>query len=254
MYLYLYDSFLNSPKYQKIVDKIESRLTDLGISGKVARLTIIKNTAEIIKDALRKDIQTIIVVGRDALFCEAASALVKQSAVLGFIPVGQSLLGKILGLSSEEFGCEVVSGRRIKLLDAGKINNQYFLSSVSVLEHKVDIRCEGSYKVNLVSVKNLKINNLDFFNDPKNNQPKISNPFDGLLEAVLSFKSKSFWPFSKRKEYQDSIFYIKKIAINSKKGEEIPILVDKERVLKTPAEIEVVPEAIKIIVGKERLV
>ncbi len=254
MYLYLYDSFLTSAKHQKTIDRIESRLTDLGISGRVTRLTIIENAVEIVKDALRKNIQTVVVVGRDTLLCETAVALVNQPVVLGFIPIGLSKLGKILGIPPDEFGCDVLSARRIKSVDVGKINNQYFFSSLFVQGQGVDIECEGSYKINLVSVKDLRVTNLDFLNQSENGEPKSSNPFDGLLEASFLVKKRSFLPFIKKGEYQDSIFYVKRISISSAREKEISILVDEEKILKTPAGIEIIPEAVKIIVGKDRLV
>jgi diacylglycerol kinase family enzyme len=252
-YLYLYDSFLGSPKYQKIIDKIENRLTDLGINGRTVKLSIIKNATEIIKDALKKDVQTVVAIGRDTLLCEAAAALVNQPTVLGFIPIGPSIFGEILGIPTEEIACEVIASRRIEFLDIGKINQHYFFSSVSIQGGEVDIRCEETYKINLISVKNLKVSNLDFIVDP-NGEKRVSNPLDGLLEATFSVRSRSFLPLLKKKEYQDSIFYIKKININSTKGKEIPIIVDQERIFKTPVEIEVVPQSIKIIVGRERLI
>ncbi len=254
MYLYLYDSFLATPKYQKTIDKIEGRLTDLGISGRIAKLTIIKNASEIIKESLRKDIQTVVVVGGDILLCEAATSLVNQPATLGFIPVGPSTFGEILGIPPDEFGCEILSARRIANLDIGKINNQYFFSSVLIKNREVNVRCEGSYQINPLTVKNLKVVNLDFLFPQKNGEHKVSNPFDGLLEIIFSTEKKGLLSIFKKKEYQDSIFYLKKIKIDSKKEKEIPLMVDRERILKTPAEIEVVPAAIKIIVGRDRLV
>lgn len=253
MYLYLYDSFLGSAKYQKIIDKIENRLTDLGINGKVAKLTIVKNATEIIKEALKRDIQTIVAVGRDTLLCEAVATVVNQPVVLGFIPIGPSVFSEILGIPPEEIACEILAGRRIEVLDVGKINQQYFFSSVSVQSGEVDIRCDENYKINLISVKNLKVTNLDLTINPKGEQ-KVSNPSDGLLEAIFSAKSGSFLSFLKKKEYQDSIFYVKKIEVNSTKEKETSITVDQERILKTPAAIEVIPSAIKMIVGKERLI
>ena len=43
MYYYLYDSRLNDKKYNNVIAKIETRLTDLGINGKINRLSFLKN-------------------------------------------------------------------------------------------------------------------------------------------------------------------------------------------------------------------
>ena len=38
MHVYIYDSFLNHKKFEKIIARIETRVTDLGLNGKINRL------------------------------------------------------------------------------------------------------------------------------------------------------------------------------------------------------------------------
>ncbi|KKQ56205.1 MAG: hypothetical protein US74_C0017G0013, partial [Parcubacteria group bacterium GW2011_GWA2_38_13] len=65
MYLYLYDNSLNSNKYHKLLSHIEMRLTDLGIGGKISRLSPLKNLQDLISDEIRFGVKTIVAVGND---------------------------------------------------------------------------------------------------------------------------------------------------------------------------------------------
>ncbi len=261
MYLYLYDSFLVNPKYRKIIDRIENRIMALSIDGKVTRLTIIKNAREIVVEQLKRGIETVVVVGGDELLFEAASALVENRGVLGFIPIeSNSQMAQILGLPIGEAACDVVSARRIQQMDLGKINNQYFLSSVVLGSNNVKIKCESSYAVDPLKSKLIKVSNLDWINFSLTTHKKIikkeiSNPADGLLELIFEQSGGFSLPFFKKKAYKkDSLFYVKNIEITKAGEEEITLTVDQTKIMKTPATIEVAPRVIKIIVGRERMI
>ena len=43
MYLYIYDSCLKEKKYQNLLSKIENKIIDLDIKGKILRLNMLKN-------------------------------------------------------------------------------------------------------------------------------------------------------------------------------------------------------------------
>jgi diacylglycerol kinase family enzyme len=259
MYLYLYDSFLIDQKYRKLIDRIETRLTDLGINGKMVRLTILKNAGEVIKDYLRQGVQTVVAVGGDHLLSESAIAAAGTEAALGFIPVGESSLAEILGVPQDVYACDTISGRRLKTIDLGKINDQYFLSSVQIDSPDVTLKCNGSYQIAPISVQAIKIINLDWLNFvlPKaaiEIQKEVSSPQDGLLEILLIKKSQVTLPFLKKTAKKDSLFYVKKLYVEAKGEKGAPLIVDGERIFKTPALIEVKPKCLKIIVGRDRMI
>ena len=261
MYFYLYDSCLAEKKYTKTVDKIENRLTDLGIAGKNIRLTILKSVKEIVQESLEKDAQTIVVVGEDQSFAQlaVAAAELDSQVTLGFIPTNpNSNLAKIFGLPPDETSADIISARLIKKIDLGKINNQYFLFSAKFNNHNTVLYCNDSYQITPLSIKKIKIVNLDFLQVPKtdsNSELKemVSNPYDGLLEILASRPFGFSLPFFKKKEKRDSLFYVEKIRVESKK-DEIQVLIDQNKIIKTPVLIEVVPEKIRVIVGRERLI
>jgi hypothetical protein len=50
MHIYIYDSFVNQKKYDSTTAKIETRITDLGLNGKIVRLGIIISVEEVINN------------------------------------------------------------------------------------------------------------------------------------------------------------------------------------------------------------
>lgn len=256
MYLYLYDSILVDPKYKKNLDLIENRLTDLGINGKFVRLTILENASQIVKENLKnEDISTIVAIGRDKLLFQAGRAMASSNKVLGFIPIEASRYSEILGIPPNEFACDVLSARLIKKIDLGKINNQVFFSSIEIKKGDVKINCNNLYQIIPQVLAKIKVVNFDFLTFSQEiKEAKISIPNDGWLEILLGEETKKWFSFFRKDQEKNSIFYGKKIEIFSKKEEEeIEITIDQEKIIKTPVEIEVLPKALKVIVGKNRL-
>ena len=52
MYVYLYDNFLRQKKYDSVLKKIETKLTDYGIAGKIIRLQNFTNAERVINDEI----------------------------------------------------------------------------------------------------------------------------------------------------------------------------------------------------------
>ena len=65
MYYYIYDSYLAEKKYESTIARIENRLTDLGINGKINRLSFLKNIHQIIGEEVKRGVKTVVVVGSD---------------------------------------------------------------------------------------------------------------------------------------------------------------------------------------------
>src|SRR5680860_565172 len=103
MYLYLYDPSLNNKKYSSLLAKIETRLTDLGIGGKIFRLSPLRNTSELLNDEVRNGIKTIVVVGSDKTITDVVNLAAKLEITLGIIPVGpDNKIAQVLGINSPE--------------------------------------------------------------------------------------------------------------------------------------------------------
>ena len=222
MYLYLYDNFLNNPKFSNKLARIETRLTDLGIGGKIARLSPLKNLKELVEDEIRGGVKTVTVVGNDKTLSEVINVVADSKVVIGYIPIGtNNIIAKILGLPSDEAACEVISARKIEKIDLGKINGSYFLGNLKVSQGPVTLECEEKYHVD-INKSSLQINICNLrpsFATAENYSRKYFNPQDGMLEALISATTTTkrlFSTFSKKEE-KDSIFSCKKLSIRSKK-------------------------------------
>ncbi|MCF7906698.1 hypothetical protein K9K85_00205 [Patescibacteria group bacterium] len=263
MYFYIYDSFLVKKKYAKTLSKIETRLASLDISGHKHSLSILKSVDEIIRKILERDSSpTIVVVGGDETLCQSAPSLVGTEATLGFIPTEKdSLLAEILGLPVNEYACDVVSARRIENINLGKINSQYFFSSLEFDPRQSLIMVDKKYQIIPRGVKKAKIINLGFLSFQKGvyrgraeETRLVSKPQDNYLELLMGTSQQKvlFW---KQKEKKDSLFFIKKMNIDPREEKrELLIRVDQRDVVKAPALVEIAKEKLRIIVGKDRLI
>lgn len=244
MYFYLFDSFLADPKYKKILEEIEGRILDLDIGGRDIHLTVLRDFATSIKTGLDDRYTTIIVVGDDHTLNKAVNVLAGQDKPLGIIPIGDDLeICKNLGLPEEVEAVDVIANRLIEKIDLGKANKNYFIASAEGKGHNFIINGDNQYDIEISPNQNFKIANLACLND------RSANPEDNALETFVYNRKKKF--LGKDKITLDSRFANRKLKIKSR-GKSAPITLDKKTVLKTPLEIEVIPKAINVIVGRER--
>jgi len=252
MYLYLYDSFLNNKKFTQALAKIETRLTDLGIGGKICRLSPLRNMEELINDEVKAGVKTIVVVGNDKTLSQIVNVAAKHEVPMGLIPLGpENQIAQALGIPQGEAACEIIAARIIKKIDLGRINNLYFLSGVKISDSDVTIECEDLYRIT-PKFKNAKISICNF--KPLNDitAPKCGfDPEDGFLEIFIQPLTTHVFNFFRRHQPSDqSIIPFKRLTIRSKGS--VPIITDGQKVLKTPVKIEIVPKKLRIIVGKHR--
>lgn len=253
MYLYIYDSFLNNKKYAGVLARIESRLADLDIKGKICRLSILKNMKEVVEDGVNQGIKTVVAVGDDLTFSKIVNIIADLDITLGLIPVnGKSKIAHILGIPNNEYACEVLAQRLIKKLDLGKINQQYFIDSATITSPEVTLEFDN-YKISPVTKHSLvSLCNLGFLSGNQTiYKERLSNPADGLLEAVVAPLKKGI--LNKLKgTIKQSIFPFTKIKVGST-GEPAAIVIDQQAVSKTPAIVTVAPKKLNVIVGSKRL-
>src|SRR3990167_10611015 len=90
MNIFLYDSFLNHKKYGRLLSQIETRITDLGLNGKIFKLGLMRMLDDTIKNELKRGAKTIIVLGHNKIINQAVNALSGNAAPLGIIPIGEA--------------------------------------------------------------------------------------------------------------------------------------------------------------------
>ncbi len=253
MHVYIYDNYLSDKKYFNILSQIETRLTDLGLNGKIIRLDVMKNIQNAIDNEIKRGAKTLIAVGGDQILNKTINAVIKHEKNYGQsdIPVGvipvetkNNPLSLALGMPGELEACDVLSARRIEKVDIGQAGASYFLAHAKIQNKNTKLLMEQGYEIEDQSAGEINIINLSIFkNLPEHIKP---NPKDGILNLYI--KSNSNSKFFNKKE-NASFFPLKKITVVNQKEN---LILDNSLQVSTPVEITILPKQISLIVGKER--
>jgi diacylglycerol kinase family enzyme len=254
MYYYLYDNFLVDKKFERVLAAVETRLTDLGISGKIGRLTPFTNAKGLIRDEVRRGTDTIVVVGNDETISKAIEGIGDANITLGIIPIGTPThIAQSLGIPDGVEACDVLSKRVTKKIDLGLVNGRYFLSSVKVLGNKAVIEGEGQYRISSelpdceLVVSNLRSPDMEG-TDVGARVP--GDPMDGFLDALIVQKPTGFLS-SIRKKQGPTVIPMKRLRIAS--PEPVEAVADGRAFVNKDIDIEIVPDCLKIITGRSRV-
>ncbi len=253
MYYYIYDSFLNDRKYERVLAKIENRLANFEINGKITKLSKLKSAEDNVLGEISGGVKNIIVVGDDCTVLQILNIVADyEDIVFGIIPVGEkNEISKLLGIPHGEDACEVISSRKLELIDLGRVNNKYFISKLDLGNNSnLEVVCNETYSIKSIGFNEISICNIA--ECPASHKEKnVFNPRDGFLEVFVGQKQSFKDKFFKKEKPQESIFPIKTALV--KGGKNIKIMLDREMVLKSPLSIRVAPHKLKVIVGKDRV-
>lgn len=244
MYYYLYDSQLSDKKYHTVIAKIETRLTDLGINGKINRLSFLKNINQILTEEIKRGVTTVVIIGDDRTIGQVINLVTDFNITIGLIPVGPSNnIARLLGIPLGENACDVISSRIIKKIDLGKINNHYFLTDLIISGKNITLECDNNYFINLQIGNNIiYIGNLNYY------YGSPTNPLDGQLDVFIENRQKKFL-----RKTRPTLSYFKNSTLKITGDKTVPILIsDEKKIVKVPAEVTVAAKKLKIIVGKGR--
>lgn len=264
MYYYIYDTFLSERKYDRDIAAIENRLTDLGLSGKIGRLTPFTNSRGLIRDEVRRGAQTIVVVGNDETMSKVIDGIGEEKVALGLIPVGTPThIGTSLGIPYGVEACDVLSKRVTQRIDLGKVNGKYFLSDVRIARGRVTIEGEGKYKITSLTqdceiiVSNLRRSNMV---SPEVAAASIDtrlsaagDPKDGFLDAVIAPRIGGIFNMFRRQQPAPActVIPLKRLSITSEHP--VHVIADGREFTNNNLTFEIVPEKLKVIIGRERI-
>lgn len=263
MHVYIYDDFVNGKRYDAIRDKIETRITDLGLSGKIIRLGIMKDTFGAVRQEIKRGVKTIIAVGDNKIVNQTLNSILyseKNNAnlniPLGIIPVGEKNndIAHALGINSIDEACDIIAARRIKKLDVGLITSKksendkkekYFLSQIKIPSKKTVIEIDKNFSIENQKKGFFYITNLPTEENILNKQ---SNPQDGVLE-LLTITAKEKKLLKNQSFNTESLFPFKNITVNSDYKE---LIINEDFKTTIPFDVSIVKNKINIIVGKDR--
>lgn len=243
MHVYVYDDYLNKGKYNRVINRIEIRLTDLGLNGKIIRLSGIKNIKATIQAEIRLGAKTIVAVGNNQTINKILGALInddlygdfQKKPLLGIIPIGEdNSIATSFGIKNPEEACNILLARRVKKIDLGLAGNHYFLNEAS-------IQSQGTaLKIKNYSLETAEKGEINIINLQKDQEEKVkSDPHDGLLDIVIKTKKKD------KTYFNSSSFEI----LNPQEK----LIADGLVEIDTPVKIGVLKDCLNIIVGKDRL-
>lgn len=243
MYVYIYDDYLNKGKYNKVINRVEIRLTDLGLNGKIIRLEGIKNIKGAIQNEIKLGAKTIIAVGNNQTVNKIIGAIIdadvygdfQKKTLLGIIPIGEdNSIAASFGIKDAEEACNILLARRVEKIDLGIVDNHYFLNQCAIQSLGTILEIDN-YSLEITERGEVKIINL--LSD--NNKDIKSSPHDGKLDIYIKAGRKD-----------QSCLSVKKLKVNNPDNK---LIVDGVMEINTPVEIGVAHDKINVIVGKERM-
>lgn len=245
MNIYIYDDYLNKSKYSRVLNRVEIRLTDLGLNGKIIRLGAIKNIRDVIQNEIKNGAKTIVAVGNNQTVNKIIGSIIdnelygffQKNILFSIIPIGDdNSIADSLGIKKEEEACNILLARRVKKIDIGFVNNYYFLNKASIESQGSVIEINGDYVIEPQEKGTISIFNLkSSANDDKN--IKV-NPIDGKLDIYIKDRGKGL-----------SFLSVDKLKISNP---DHPLILDDIIEIKTPADVSVISGKLNIIVGKDR--
>lgn len=254
MNVYIYDSYVNKKKYSSTIARVETRVTDLGLNGKIIRLGMMSNLRDSLDTEIKNGAKTIVIVGNSKLYNQAVNmvaGIIKNSSIdyripIGFIPVGKkdNEIADYLGISLEENACDTLSARRVEQVNLGLINDYYFLSKVVITTKNTTLEIDQNYSIEISKPGEIGVVNLSGQNKEVGDGSTAGNS----LELYVKTKSsKKFLPMGAKTD--KSIFAFKELRIINPK---IPVIADESIEINTPATIKNSHQKISLIVGKGR--
>lgn len=262
MHLYLYDAFLYTKNYSKVIDKIENRLTDLGIKGTSLIIDTQERMPFLIENEVKKGANTLVVVGNDSTLTNAIrivsqinpNILSLHKTIFALIPIDKNKVkvGDSLGIEVGEKACETLVQRRVLNFDVCSINNKEdFLTKISFqVKNEIYLLLDNSIEINIKEGSNVSIVNLPTINELNitKNRGATPSPEDGRIEVIIECKKNNFGWF--KEEKKPTIMRAKNIKIN---GEVDNFIKNEGFKITNPKVIKIKKRKLGFVVGKHRL-
>ncbi len=245
-FAYVYDATLVDKRYERDVQLIENELARRGIEGTTARASVLCDAKQLVKDYCKQGVKNLILVGSDQLFRSLVPSFADMDTTIGFLPIGPSFIGGLLGIPSGTKAVDVVAARLVESVDVGQVNGRPFFLDIVAERTVAGIEVDGQYLLRPSISGAIAIRNL-----AASGQDGLSvNPMDGQLEIVIQAEAssdKGGWSL-KKKVLTETKVYLSKGVMRSDKPFEVYI--DGEAFQGTVFNFSILPKKMRIITGK----
>lgn len=247
MYCYLYDTFTQDGKNERELTAIEHRITDLGLQGKIIRLALFRDPVEAIRREVSAGAKTVVIVGNDHTVAQVLNVACETKVVLALLPIGaHNVLARIFGVPLGVEACDVLSQRIIETLDVGVVNGKRFISGVRMERGQPRVRSPKGYSVLAAREAPLEVRNLCV--TPPLSAEELSDPTDGCLDVIIRTTTRKGF----RRQEHRSCVPLDRVTIEY--DAPVTALVDGEPLEAQTFEVSVQPKALKVVVGRERMI
>ncbi len=242
MYSYIYDESLQDKRYERELALVETRLTDLGITGKIVRLALFRDAVQVMRGEVKSGATTIVAVGNDDTLYRAIEAVGDTKTVVAFIPMGTTTpMADLLGVPVGALACDVLSARLVEEIDLGEVNGRRFLHAAKIDGTGMTVMCEESYTVTPLKKCTMEIRNLSAPDDAGS-----VDPTDGKLALVIRLPR-----FSILKKKEDiSVIPFRKARFFSRSGAKMSV--DGEEIEAQEFDVRAIPGRLRLVTGKDR--
>lgn len=281
MYYYIIDPQKTSQKnFERVQNQLYSSVAELRISGEMTRVTSLRTIAQLVDTAMMRGATTIVAVGNDNTLQDIINAVGEKDVAVGYVPMENSELSVILGIPDIKSACQSLAQRRIEVLDLGQVQGAYFFSKISIGVSLESVQAKSLFdfskfseasKLKGVPIKmvvdgqysaqfNVAIGTVFNSRAAKCSESGIASPTDGVLDVLLLPSLTSFEAWKYRNELATgclekipgcAVIHGKQILFSSMDG--VSFYIGERVIAKTPINIEVIPNKIKMVVGKDRM-
>lgn len=244
MNVFIYDYFVNEKRYNRDIIKLETRMTDLGLNGRIYRVGVNQNIGNLIAGEIDRTAKTIILVGDDSTFSRSLDAIAEKKIPAAIIPIGKTnQIARSLGVSNVEEACNILASRRMEIIDLGQANGSLFINKASISTDKTSINIDSDYSIEVGGEGSINVINLPIEED---NHLFRHSPNDSRMELVIATKEGSAF----KKQDSLTLLPFNNITVTNDNN---TLILDGSKTIKCPVEIKISNKKLNMIVGKGRM-
>lgn len=254
MYFYFYDASTQEKRHLNTLRQIETSLIDLGISGRIEKVSPFSEIGDQLANAIKNGVTTVVIVGSDETFVQAVNIIARyQDVALAFIPLSSSsIFGAILGMPQGAKSCDIIAKRLYQRVDLGVINDTYFFGSVEIpTGPSLQLRCDDTYSIvrtnetDIITIQN--VGDLLGAGTEKLYPAHLSS-----LHLVVESVSKKRFFRKNQPELIATQLQVKKVEITAP-NDRIVARVDHTIDVALPCLVSVASQQLRLIIGRDRL-